>query len=57
MSHRKKNINLEDVVPIYDTHNTYAEGGMKIHVFNMETGRCLCGYTPFLFNEVSLYVE
>ena len=43
-----------NVYPVYDTHNTFYEGGRKIHLMNEETGRCLCGYEPGYFNEVNL---
>lgn len=43
-----------NVYPVYDTHNTFYEGGRKIHLMNEETGRCLCGYEPAFFNEVNL---
>lgn len=43
-----------NVYPVYDTHNTFYEGGRKIHLMNEETGRCLCGYEPCFFNEVYL---
>lgn len=45
---------IEDVVPIYDTHNLFSEGfGRKIHIMN-RTGRCLCGYEPCCPSEVCL---
>ncbi len=43
-----------NVYPVYDSHNTFYEGGRKIHLMNEETGRCLCGYEPCFFNEVNL---
>lgn len=43
-----------NVYPVYDTHNTFAEGGHKVHLMNEETGRCLCGYEPMFYNEVFL---
>lgn len=46
---------IDDVVPIYDTHNLYSEGyGRKIHILNYNTGRCLCGYESIMYNEVFL---
>lgn len=46
---------IEDVIPIYDTHNLYSEGyGRKIHILNYKTDRCLCGYEPSMYNEVFL---
>lgn len=45
---------IEDVAAIYDTHNNFCEGGRKAHVLNINTGKCLCGYVPFLYNEVFL---
>lgn len=42
------------VYPVYDTHNTFYEGGRKIHLMNEETDRCLCGYEPTFFDEVNL---
>lgn len=49
-----KTINPKDIAAVYDTHNTYAEGGRKIHVLNYRTGRCLCGYGTELRQEVDL---
>lgn len=43
-----------NIYPVYDTHNTFYEGGRKIHLMNEKTGRCLCGYKPAFFNEVNL---
>ena len=40
--------------PCYDTHNTFHEGGRKIHIMDGDTGQCLCGYKPWLYNEVNL---
>ena len=34
------------MVPIFYTHNTFAEGGRKIHILNRPAGKCLCGYHP-----------
>ena len=46
---------VEDVVPIFDSHNLYSEGyGRKIHILNCNTGRCLCGYEPLCYDEVRL---
>ena len=46
---------ITEVVPIYDTHNLYSEGyGRKIHILNLKTGKCLCGYAPSLYNEIFL---
>lgn len=38
--------------PVCDTHNNYDEGGRKIHIEDSETGRCLCGYEPWLGNAI-----
>lgn len=54
MSTRKKKLDPKKVYPCYDTHNTFAEGGHKVHLMNEETGRCLCGYEPMFYNEVFL---
>ena len=43
-----------NIYPVFDTHNTFCEGGRKMHLMNWETGRCLCGYKPGFFNEVNL---
>lgn len=54
----KRKIDIEDVglekrfYPIYDTHNTFAEGGHKIHIKDYDTGKCLCGYEPWLPNGI-----
>ena len=54
----KREINIEDVglekrfYPIRDTHNTFAEGGHKIHIKDYDTGKCLCGYEPWLPNGI-----
>ena len=46
---------LEDVTPVYDSHNLYSEGyGRKVHILNHRTGRCLCGYEPQFYNEIPL---
>lgn len=50
----KRKLSLEKLSAIYDTHNSYIEGGRKIHILNEDTGKCLCGYSPFLFNECDL---
>lgn len=42
----------ERYYPVSDTHNTFAEGGRKIHIKDSVTGRCLCGYEPSWANEV-----
>lgn len=42
------------MIPIYDTHNTFAEGGRKIHILNEHTRKCLCGYRPGFFYEVDI---
>ncbi len=53
-----RKINIEDVglekrfYPICDTHNTFAEGGHKIHIKDYDTGKCLCGYEPWLPNGI-----
>lgn len=44
----------EDVIPIYDTHNLYSDGGRKIHVLNNKTDKCLCGYYPNCYDIVPL---
>ena len=54
MSTRKKKLDPKKVYPCYDTHNTFFEGGHKVHLMNEETGRCLCGYEPMFHNEVLL---
>ena len=48
-------IKIDDVIPVYDSHNLYSEGfGRKIHIMNNKTGRCLCGYEPNCYNSVLL---
>ena len=42
----------DNIFPIFYTHNTYYEGGGKIHLFNEKTGKCLCGFDIKLFFEV-----
>jgi len=49
---KKKDTLTEDLVPICYTHNTFYEGGRKIHILNLYTSRCLCGYNPWFFNEI-----
>lgn len=53
----ERRLNLEKLVACYNTHNTYYEGGNKIHIMNEETGRCICGYDPGLYQEIDLETE
>ena len=60
----KRKIKINDVglderyCPMHDTHNLYSEGyGRKIHILDTETGRCLCGYEPFLYNLIDFKLQ
>lgn len=54
----KRVIKIEDTgcdktyYPIYYTHNAYFEGGRKTHIFNENTGKCLCGFQTVIHNIV-----
>ena len=49
-----RKFDINEIFPVFNTHNTFAEGGRKIHLHNYDTGRCLCGYDAGLFSEVDL---
>lgn len=54
----KRKINIEDVgldkryYPVIDTHNSFCEGGHKVHIKDYDTGKCLCGYEPWLASAI-----
>ena len=38
--------------PIIETHDSYCEGGRKIHFKDADSGKCLCGHTAYLASAI-----